>query len=191
MVAPLSQRRHDVGDNAVDPPASCEGCAISEVRPQGHKSPDRWRFCILSCLRALSFLFSDVLRELLRFAMASNLNEEKAGGQGPTRGQVSPAPEEKTVSRPGSGGRTAETVEIGREGAAAVSDAAEKGITARETEREEEPESPSLPFSKARCIALVATVTGASFLNVSSDFLASKQFHILSGDFRYSPPSTF
>jgi hypothetical protein len=27
--------------------------------------------------------------------------------------------------------------------------------------------SPGLPFSKARCIALVATLTGASFLNVS------------------------
>lgn len=27
---------------------------------------------------------------------------------------------------------------------------------------------PALPFSKARCIALVATVAGASFLNVSS-----------------------
>lgn len=27
---------------------------------------------------------------------------------------------------------------------------------------------PGLPFSKARCIALVATVTGASFLNVGS-----------------------
>lgn len=26
---------------------------------------------------------------------------------------------------------------------------------------------PALPFSKARCIALVATVAGASFLNVS------------------------
>ena len=29
--------------------------------------------------------------------------------------------------------------------------------------------SSSLPFSKARCIALVATVTGAAFLNVSQD----------------------
>lgn len=28
-------------------------------------------------------------------------------------------------------------------------------------------EQPPLPFSKARCIALVATLTGASFLNVS------------------------
>lgn len=27
-------------------------------------------------------------------------------------------------------------------------------------------DAPALPFSKARCIALVATVTGASFLNV-------------------------
>ena len=31
---------------------------------------------------------------------------------------------------------------------------------------EEEKRPPGLPFSKARCIALVATVTGASFLNV-------------------------
>jgi hypothetical protein len=31
----------------------------------------------------------------------------------------------------------------------------------------DEPAS-ALPFSKGRCIALVATVTGASFLNVSS-----------------------
>ncbi|KAI1386904.1 drug resistance protein [Hypoxylon trugodes] len=30
------------------------------------------------------------------------------------------------------------------------------------------PDKPSLPFSKARCIALVATVTGASFLNTLS-----------------------
>jgi hypothetical protein len=29
-----------------------------------------------------------------------------------------------------------------------------------------EERAPGLPFSKARCIALVATVTGASFLNV-------------------------
>lgn len=29
-----------------------------------------------------------------------------------------------------------------------------------------EEDAPALPFSKARCIALVATVTGASFLNV-------------------------
>jgi hypothetical protein len=32
---------------------------------------------------------------------------------------------------------------------------------------EDDDEHQKLPFSKARCIALVATVTGASFLNVS------------------------
>lgn len=31
---------------------------------------------------------------------------------------------------------------------------------------DDEPPKSDLPFSKARCIALVATVTGASFLNV-------------------------
>ena len=31
---------------------------------------------------------------------------------------------------------------------------------------DDESESQKLPFSKGRCIALVATVTGASFLNV-------------------------
>lgn len=33
-------------------------------------------------------------------------------------------------------------------------------------EGDDGPIKPTLPFSKARCIALVATVTGASFLNV-------------------------
>lgn len=35
-------------------------------------------------------------------------------------------------------------------------------------------EQPPLPFSKARCIALVATLTGASFLNAS---LAPRSYH--------------
>lgn len=34
------------------------------------------------------------------------------------------------------------------------------------------PTKPALPFSKARCIGLVATVTGASFLNVRSIVIA-------------------
>jgi hypothetical protein len=37
----------------------------------------------------------------------------------------------------------------------------------QQQEQEQEQEQPPLPFSKARCIALVATVTGAAFLNVS------------------------
>ncbi len=35
---------------------------------------------------------------------------------------------------------------------------------------------PKLPMSKARCIALVATVTGAAFLNVSGPHGARSQF---------------
>lgn len=37
-----------------------------------------------------------------------------------------------------------------------------------EPEDDDDDTKPTLPFSKARCIALVATVTGASFLNVST-----------------------
>lgn len=40
--------------------------------------------------------------------------------------------------------------------------------TADVAELEEKDGKPPLPFSRARCIALVATVTGASFLNVRS-----------------------
>lgn len=36
-----------------------------------------------------------------------------------------------------------------------------------ETEDGKPDEQPPLPFSKARCVALVATLTGASFLNVT------------------------
>lgn len=37
----------------------------------------------------------------------------------------------------------------------------------RGDEADKADEQPPLPFSKARCVALVATLTGASFLNVS------------------------
>lgn len=37
-------------------------------------------------------------------------------------------------------------------------------------EGDDGPSKSNLPFSKARCIALVATVTGASFLNVCSTY---------------------
>ena len=44
-------------------------------------------------------------------------------------------------------------------------------------------EQPPLPFSKARCIALVATLTGASFLNVCAP-LGRKASRRLTGDHR-------
>lgn len=39
-------------------------------------------------------------------------------------------------------------------------------VSAQATEIDSDDGKSELPFSKARCIALVATVTGASFLNV-------------------------
>ena len=38
---------------------------------------------------------------------------------------------------------------------------------ANEEPHDDDDDEPKLPMSKARCIALVATVTGAAFLNVS------------------------
>ena len=47
----------------------------------------------------------------------------------------------------------------------------DESVTSREVatdnEQNQDEDKPQLPFSKARCIALVATVTGASFMNVS------------------------
>ncbi|KAI0202353.1 major facilitator superfamily transporter [Astrocystis sublimbata] len=62
----------------------------------------------------------------------------------------------------------------GLETASAERYGAEKSVgvetepTSDGSESEEVDEAPPLPFSKARCIALVATVTGASFLNTLS-----------------------
>lgn len=42
-----------------------------------------------------------------------------------------------------------------------------QGVQERSGVESVDTEKSTLPFSKARCIALVATVTGASFLNVS------------------------
>lgn len=78
-------------------------------------------------------------------AIDSGMDEKKAiPVLGPEFGRVSPAPTSAS-----------ESVSI-REEADAVDNAAQPP---------EEAVS-GLPFSKARCIALVATVTGASFLNV-------------------------
>lgn len=49
---------------------------------------------------------------------------------------------------------------------APTSDESVTGGDAVEGEQNEDEKEPKLPFSKARCIALVATVTGASFMNV-------------------------
>ncbi len=48
---------------------------------------------------------------------------------------------------------------------------------------------PGLPFSKARCIALVATVTGASFLNVCRIIPQNEMNNLLLTVFRPSQPS--
>lgn len=58
------------------------------------------------------------------------------------------------------GGGEEEVVVVGTQVTGPTSDVSESG---GEQHHDDEP---TLPFSKARCIALVATVTGASFLNV-------------------------
>ena len=56
-----------------------------------------------------------------------------------------------------------------------------ESVTSREvvsdTEQNQDENKSKLPFSKARCIALVATVTGASFMNVGRFPASSSPVH--------------
>lgn len=80
-------------------------------------------------------------------------------GIGPESSGTRPE-QEKVVTMEENGQDDAPTVTIAKEGA-----------QVQEQQQEQEQE-PGLPFSKARCIALVATVTGAAFLNVSLSALS-------------------
>ena len=102
--------------------------------------------------------------------------EEKAlGGDGSSLGHSSPQHQQQKHQQPTS-------AELLKQEEALVSS------NATESTRDIGNPNQDLPFSKARCIALVATVTGASFLNVGGFFTRSAilRFPFLVADWQHN-----
>jgi hypothetical protein len=64
-----------------------------------------------------------------------------------------------------------EPKDLGYEGQPPKSDHLVSSEVEDEVDDVEPPAPPGLPFSKGKCIALVLTLAGASFLNVSHEFI--------------------